>query len=66
MYFYFPSIAVPEAFLLFSNADDIRRISLETNNGVVIPLVGIKEANALDFSVRENLTRPRLVIPENI
>ena len=51
--FLFSSIAVPEAFLLFSNADDIRRISLETNNGVVIPLVGIKEANALDFSVHD-------------
>ena len=46
-------IAVPEAFLLFSNADDIRRISLETNNGDVIPLDDIKEANALDFNVHD-------------
>ena len=46
-------IAVPEAFLLFSNADDIRRISLETNNGVVIPLLDIKEANAIDFNVHD-------------
>ena len=46
-------IAVPEAFLLFANPDDIRRISLDTNNGNVIPLVGVKEANALDFSVHD-------------
>jgi len=46
-------LAVPEAFLLFANPDDIRRISLDTNNGNVIPLVGVKEANALDFSVHD-------------
>ena len=38
---------------MFSNADGIRGISLETNNGVVIPLVDIKEASALDFNVHE-------------
>ena len=45
--------SVPEAFLLFSNPKDIRRISLDTNNDAVIPLVGVKEANALDFNVQE-------------
>ena len=44
---------MPEAFLLFSIPDDIKRISLDTNNGVVIPLVGVKDANALDFSVHD-------------
>ena len=47
------NLAVPEAFLLFANPDDIRRISLDTNNGNIIPLVGVKEANALDFSVHD-------------
>ena len=46
-------ITVPEAFLLFSNHDDITRISLDTNNYIVIPLVGVKEANALDFNVHD-------------
>lgn len=49
----FVVISVPEAFLLFSNPDDIRRISLDTNNGIVIPLVGVKEANALDFNIHD-------------
>ena len=44
---------MPEAFLLFSNHDDIRRISLDTNSGKVIPLVGVQEANALDFNVHD-------------
>ena len=44
---------MPEAFLLFSNPKDIRRISLDTDNYVVIPLVGAKEANALDCNVQE-------------
>ena len=48
-----PKLAVPEAFLLFANPDEIRRISLDTNNGNIIPLVGVKEANALDFSVHD-------------
>ena len=47
------AIAVPEAFLLFANPDDIRRTSLDTNNSKVIPLVGVKKANALDFSVHD-------------
>ena len=46
---------IPEAFLLFSLADDIRRISLETNhNDVEIPLTGVKEAGALDFDINDN------------
>ena len=44
---------MPEAFLLFSSQENIRRISLDTNNGAVIPLVGVKEARALDFNVDE-------------
>ena len=44
---------MPEAFLLFSNHDNIERISLDTNNGQVISLVGINEANALDFNVHD-------------
>ena len=41
-----------EAFLLFSKRTDIRRISLNLHNGDrPIPLVGIKEALALDFHV---------------
>ncbi|XP_022106372.1 low-density lipoprotein receptor-related protein 6-like [Acanthaster planci] len=46
---------IPEAFLLFSLASDIRRISLETNhNDVEIPLTGVKEAGALDFDINDN------------
>ncbi|KAM4553054.1 low-density lipoprotein receptor-related protein 5 isoform 1-T1 [Fundulus diaphanus] len=45
---------VPEAFLLFTNRDSIRSISLGTNsNDVAIPLTGVKEASALDFDVLE-------------
>ena len=44
---------MPEAFLLFSNHDNIRRISLDTNNDQVISIVGINEANALDFNVHD-------------
>ena len=42
-----------EAFLLFANPDDIWTISLDTNNSNAIPLVGVKGANALDFSVHD-------------
>ena len=48
-----PNLAVPEAFLLFANPNDIRRISLDTSSGNIIPLVGVKEANTLDFSVHD-------------
>ena len=44
---------MPEAFLLFSNHDNLRRISLDTNNDQVISIVGINEANALDFNVHD-------------
>uniref|UniRef100_A0A8C6S670 Low density lipoprotein receptor-related protein 5 n=1 Tax=Neogobius melanostomus TaxID=47308 RepID=A0A8C6S670_9GOBI len=45
---------VPEAFLLFTNRDNIRSISLGTNsNDVAIPLTGVKEVSALDFDVTE-------------
>uniref|UniRef100_A0A672JJU4 Low density lipoprotein receptor-related protein 5 n=1 Tax=Salarias fasciatus TaxID=181472 RepID=A0A672JJU4_SALFA len=45
---------VPEAFLLFTNRDNIRSISLGTNsNDVAIPLTGVREASALDFDVSE-------------
>ncbi|CAH3140898.1 unnamed protein product [Porites evermanni] len=46
-------IQAPEAFLLYSNRKDIRRVSLDTNNDSLIPLVGVKEAYALDFNVQE-------------
>uniref|UniRef100_A0A665WA41 EGF-like domain-containing protein n=1 Tax=Echeneis naucrates TaxID=173247 RepID=A0A665WA41_ECHNA len=45
---------VPEAFLLFTNRDNIRSISLGTNSiDVAIPLTGVKEASALDFDISE-------------
>ncbi|KAK3726510.1 hypothetical protein QZH41_014244, partial [Actinostola sp. cb2023] len=45
---------VPEAFLLFSGSQDIHRISLDTYSGEKgIPLVGVKDANALDFSIKD-------------
>ncbi|XP_029697135.1 low-density lipoprotein receptor-related protein 5 isoform X2 [Takifugu rubripes] len=45
---------VPEAFLLFTNRDSIRSISLGTHgNDVAIPLTGVKEVSALDFDVSE-------------
>ena len=53
MIFFVNRIPVPEAFLLFSNNERIRRISLDTNSNKVIPLVGVKEAYALDFSVHD-------------
>ena len=44
--------SVPEAFLLFTKHEDIRRISLNMQNGNrVIPLVGIRDALAVDFHV---------------
>ena len=46
---------IPEAFLLFTRKEDIRRISLEANHkNVVIPIAGVKEASALDFDVVDN------------
>ena len=41
---------VPEAFLLYTRRDDIRRISIETpNSNILIPLKGVVEASALDY-----------------
>lgn len=35
---------VPEAFLLYTRKEDIRRISLLTSHNVAIPVTGIQEA----------------------
>lgn len=41
---------VPEAFLLYTRRDDIRRISIEApNSNILIPLKGVVEASALDY-----------------
>ncbi|XP_070568538.1 low-density lipoprotein receptor-related protein 6-like isoform X1 [Ptychodera flava] len=46
---------VPEAFLLLSMGNSIRRISLEANNNdVVIPPSGVKSTFALDFDINDN------------
>ena len=45
---------VPEAFLLLSRRADIRFISLERHNDMVIPLSGVKEASALDFDISDS------------
>ena len=44
---------MPGAFLLFSSKENISIISLDTNNGPVIPLLSVKDARALDFNVHE-------------
>ena len=44
------SCVVPDAFLLYTRKDDIRRISVETpNTNILIPLKGVEEASALDY-----------------
>ncbi|XP_046394159.1 low-density lipoprotein receptor-related protein 6 [Ischnura elegans] len=46
---------VPEAFLLFSRKENICRISIEnTNNDMIIPVTGVKDASALDFDINDN------------
>ncbi|KAG8222032.1 hypothetical protein J437_LFUL003952 [Ladona fulva] len=46
---------VPEAFLLFSRKENICRISIEnTNNDMIIPVTGVKDASALDFDITDN------------
>ncbi|XP_011500691.1 PREDICTED: low-density lipoprotein receptor-related protein 6 isoform X2 [Ceratosolen solmsi marchali] len=46
---------VPEAFLLFTRKDKIRRNSIENaNNDNIIPITGIKDASALDFEISDN------------
>ena len=44
---------MPEAFLLFSSNDNIRRMSLDTNNRAAIRLVNVKDARALDFNAHD-------------
>lgn len=45
------SCLVPDAFLLYTRRDDIRRISIERETGedILIPLKGVAEASALDY-----------------
>ena len=45
------SCVVPDAFLLYTRRDDIRRISIERETGedILIPLKGVAEASALDY-----------------
>ncbi|XP_054717262.1 low-density lipoprotein receptor-related protein 6-like [Uloborus diversus] len=45
---------VPEAFLLFSRKENIRRVSLKSHNADAIPLSGVQEANALDYHISES------------
>lgn len=45
---------VPEAFLLFSRKENIRRISLESKHDDTIPISGVQEANALDYDMNDN------------
>ena len=46
---------MPEAYLIFTRRDNIRRISLETNHkDTVIPVSGVREAIALDFDSNDN------------
>ncbi|XP_050692314.1 low-density lipoprotein receptor-related protein 6-like [Eriocheir sinensis] len=45
---------VPEAFLLYTRKEDIRRISLLTSHNDPIPVTGIQEAMAIDFDSIDN------------
>ncbi|KAK3878186.1 hypothetical protein Pcinc_017158 [Petrolisthes cinctipes] len=45
---------VPEAFLLYTRKEDIRRISLLTSHNVPIPITGIQEAVSIDFDSVDN------------
>ncbi|KAK7073342.1 Low-density lipoprotein receptor-related protein 6 [Halocaridina rubra] len=45
---------IPEAFLLYTRKEDIRRISLLTSHNVPIPVTGIQEAMSIDFDSIEN------------
>ena len=47
---------IPEAFLLYTRRDDLRRISMETpNTNILIPVKHVQEANALDFDPKTGL-----------
>ena len=45
------SCVIPEAFLIFTRRDDIKRMSIEVENSreMLIPLRDVKEASALDY-----------------
>nr|XP_045620165.1 low-density lipoprotein receptor-related protein 6-like [Procambarus clarkii] len=45
---------VPEAFLLYTRKEDIRRISLLTSHNVPIPVTGIQQAMSIDFDSVDN------------
>ncbi|XP_050407937.1 low-density lipoprotein receptor-related protein 6 [Patella vulgata] len=46
---------IPDAFLLFTIKDDIKRISLEVNHNIQpIPIQGVKDAAAIDFDINDN------------
>jgi low density lipoprotein receptor-related protein 5/6 len=45
---------VPEAFLIYSGQQNIKRLSLEANHRIrPIPIQGIKEALAIDFDISD-------------
>lgn len=45
---------MPEAFLLFSGSSEIHRLSLDTYSGDrKVPIMGVKDASALDFSMKD-------------
>jgi len=49
------SCVVPEAFLLYLQRNDIRRISLEASlTDAAIPLDGVSDARGLDFDSTDN------------
>ena len=46
---------IPEAFLLYSRGNTIRRISLGNHeNEIAIPLSGLKAVSAIDYDVAES------------
>ncbi|ESP02557.1 hypothetical protein LOTGIDRAFT_171958 [Lottia gigantea] len=46
---------VPDAFLLFTIKDDIKRISLEVNHNIQpIPIQGVRDAMSIDFDINDN------------
>ncbi|XP_055949393.1 low-density lipoprotein receptor-related protein 6-like [Argiope bruennichi] len=45
---------VPEAFLIFSRKENIRRISLESYRGDTIPIQGVQEVTALDYDISDD------------
>ena len=45
---------VPEAFIIYSGQQNIKRLSLEANHRIrPIPIQGIKEALAIDFDISD-------------